>query len=109
MNLGTDSLDRARFAPLVDAFVESLRDAPGLAAPIDVRENVRFRGANVAAWVHERYPGTGCVLAIEFKKTFMDEWSGELDEAKADRLAEALAGTVAPVLAALDAVDGGTG
>ena len=101
VNLGTGSLDRARFAPVVDAFSTALREAPVFAAPLDVRENVRFRGANVAAWVHERYPGTGCALAIEFKKTFMDEWTGELDPTRADRLATALAGTVEPVLAAL--------
>ena len=38
----------------------------------------------------------GCVLALEFKKTFMDEWSGELDErrlrAAQDGLAAALPG-----------------
>lgn len=101
INVGTGSLDRARFAPVVDAFIESLRAAPGFGAPLDVRENVRFRGANVAAWVHEHYPGQGAVLAIEFKKTFMDEWTGELDEARTDRLAEALAATAGPVLAAL--------
>ena len=106
INLGTGSLDRVRFAPVVEAFMTAMREAPGFVAPIDVRENVRFRGANVAAWVHERYPGRGCVLAIEFKKTFMDEWTGEPDETRADRLAEALAGSVAPVLAALATIEG---
>jgi len=38
---------------------------------------VRFRGGNLARWVHERYPHTGCALAIEVKKIFMDEWSGK--------------------------------
>lgn len=104
VNLGTGSLDRVRFAPIVDAFASAMREAPGFAAPLDVRENVRFRGAHLAAWVHDRYPGVGCVLAIEFKKTFMDEWSGELDTARVDRLADALTGTVAPVLAALETV-----
>ena len=27
----------------------------------------------------QRYPGRGCAIALEFKKFFMDEWSGEPD------------------------------
>ena len=73
-------------------------------APLDVRENVRFRGANVAAWAHERYPGRACVLALEFKKIFMDEWTGEADHARIDQLAAALAATIDPVLFALEDV-----
>ena len=30
-------------------------------------------------FVHARYPGRGCAIALEFKKFFMDEWSGEPD------------------------------
>ena len=41
------------------------------------------------------------MLAIEFKKTFMDEWTGEPDEARIGFLAEALARTMDPVLQAL--------
>ena len=48
--------------------------------PLDVRENVRFKGRQLAAFVHERFPTTGCALAIEVKKTFMDEWTGVVDE-----------------------------
>ena len=62
--------------------------------PLDVRENVRFRGRQLAAWTHARYPDRGIVLALEFKKTFMDEWTGEVDRARLDELARALAGTV---------------
>ena len=41
--------------------------------------------------VHVRYPRVGCVLALEFKKTFMDEWSGELDERRLRAAQESLA------------------
>lgn len=84
VNLGTGSLDRARWAPVVDTLEESLSGAG-----FDVRENVKFRGGSFAAWVHARYP-TGCALALEFKKTWMDEWTGERDAAAHTRVAVAL-------------------
>ena len=37
------------------------------------------------------------MLALEFKKTFMDEWTGEVDRARIDELARALAGTIPAV------------
>ena len=43
---------------------------------LDVRENVRFHGGELSRWVNERYHDRGCALAIEFKKVFMDEWTG---------------------------------
>ena len=56
-------------------------------------------GRLLARWVHEQYPRAGCVLAIEFKKTFMDEWTGDLDDDRArPELAAALRGTL-PTLA----------
>ena len=94
VNVGTGSLDRERFGPVVEAFMESLGAAGTSAGPLDVRENVRFRGRQLAAWTHARYPARGVVLALEFKKTFMDEWSGEVDRARIEELARALAGTV---------------
>ena len=49
---------------------------------LDVRENVAFQGkGELTRFVHDRYPGQGCAIALEFKKFFMDEWSGEPDPA----------------------------
>ena len=44
------------------------------------------------------FPDTGCAIAVEFKKIFMDEWSGEPDWAAIEQLRGLLAATV-PVLA----------
>ena len=101
VNLGTGSLQREQWSPVVDAFTESLSGVKTSTGYLDVRENVRFKGANLARWVHERYPETGCALALEFKKTFMDEWTGEPDRERLDELAAALAATADPVLSAL--------
>lgn len=98
VNVGTASLDRERWGDVVDTFIEVMRGARVEGAPLDVRENVRFGGAHLARWVHERYPGTGCALALEMKKTFMDEWTGRVDAARLDALTSALLPTVPAVV-----------
>lgn len=100
VNVGTGLMDREKWGDVVDAFTETLRAAEVSWGPLDVRENVRFQGANLCQWVHERYPERGCALALEFKKTFMDEWTGEPDDERIRFLGEALARTMAPVLQA---------
>lgn len=101
VNLGTGTMDRNRWAPVVDAFADSLRafDFPG--GKLDVRENVKFRGGNWPRWIHENFPNTGVAIAIEFKKFFMDEWSGDPDNAMIGSISEALQSTVPGVLASL--------
>ena len=97
VNVGTGSLDRERFGSLVDEFMDALASAGTSTGRLDVRENVRFRGRQLAQWTHTRYPGRGVVLALEFKKTFMDEWTGDVDDARVSELARALASTI-PIL-----------
>lgn len=106
VNVGTGSMDREKWGEVVDAFTETLRAAEVSWGPLDVRENVRFQGANLCQWVHERYPERGCALALEFKKTFMDEWTGQADADRVAELSRALASTVEPIRAALEANHG---
>lgn len=77
VNVGTGTMDRELWGPVVDRFVSDMRSVEILGRCLDVRENVRFRGGELAAWTHRTFPGTGCALAIELKKIFMDEWTGE--------------------------------
>ncbi len=91
-------MDRARWGDVVEAFVESAS-----ASGLDVRENVKFQGGNFAEWLHGTFPTTVCVLSLEMKKTFMDEWASEADVLAIERVRAALRETVAPVLAALEA------
>jgi N-formylglutamate deformylase len=97
VNIGTTSVDRERWAAIVDGLIATLGDKEVDGARLDVRENVRFGGAHLAEWVNRRYAGTGCAIAVEFKKTFMDEWSGQVDEDRLRRLAHAFITTL-PVI-----------
>ena len=63
-------------------------DFPG--GRLDVRENVKFRGGYFSRWVHETFPKSGCALAIEFKKFFMNEWTGEPNLALVRKIEKAL-------------------
>jgi len=91
VNVGTGSLDEDLFGPLVERFIRDLGDATLGPKAFDARENVAFEGRNLAWWVHDRYPRVGCVLALEFKKTFMDEWTGRLHEDRFRAAREGLA------------------
>jgi hypothetical protein len=80
VNIGTFSMDRRRWAHVVNPFMQRLRAFEFRGAPVDVRENVAFQGrGEQARFVHAEFPRTGCAIAVEFKKVFMDEWTGEPD------------------------------
>jgi hypothetical protein len=102
VNIGTGSLNRELWGGVADRFIADLRsfDFPGGA--LDVRENVKFLGRAMPWYVHGKFPETGCALAVEFKKFFMDEWSGERDPVLFDAIGDALRSTVPGVLEELD-------
>jgi len=52
----------------------------------------------LSRWVHENYPTSGCALAVEVKKIFMDECTGLEDEAAVVSLSEVLRSTVPGLL-----------
>jgi N-formylglutamate amidohydrolase len=98
INIGTFSMDRGRWSPVVDAFMEALRQQTLRGKPLDVRENVSFQGkGEQTRFIHQEFPQTGCAIAVEFKKIFMDEWTGAPDHAAIAELRRALSATV-PVL-----------
>jgi N-formylglutamate deformylase len=103
VNVGTGTMERSRWDALVDRFISDLSsfDFPG--GPLDVRENVKFVGRAIPRFVHETFPETGCALAIEFKKFFMDEWGGELDRELHAQIHSALRHTIPGLLETLGA------
>ncbi|MGB3619535.1 MAG: N-formylglutamate amidohydrolase [Catalinimonas sp.] len=104
VNIGTGSLDRARWGQVADQFMVDLKTFDFNGRNLDVRENVKFRGGHFSRWIHREFPGVSCVLAVEFKKFFMDEWTGRPDPAQVDLILRALRSTVPGVRAAHEEV-----
>ena len=78
INIGTSSMDRARWSYIVDPLIEHLSACEIDGRALDVRENVAFQGkGEQTRFIHEHFPVTGCAIAVEFKKIFMDEWTGK--------------------------------
>lgn len=100
VNVGTGTLD-GRFQRVAERFIELMSAGDYMGRRLDVRENVKFRGGDFSRRIHERFPGAACVLAIEFKKIFMDEWTGEVRREALRSLQRVLSGTVEGVLKAL--------
>ena len=87
INIGTFSMPREQWAFLLDPLIEAMRGFDFNGRRLDVRENIAFQGkGEQTRFVHDRYPGKACAIAIEFKKFFMDEHSGEPDRAELDAM-----------------------
>ena len=107
INLGTGMMNRY-WKPVVGSFLSDLRDFDFLGRRLDVRENVKFQGGHFPYWVHQTFPHSACVLSIEVKKFFMDEWTNNVDLTQLDAIRCALQSTIPSVLEALNQVDVGT-
>jgi hypothetical protein len=87
INIGTFSMPRDQWAFLIDPLMQAMREFDFNGRHLDVRENVAFQGkGEQARFVHVSYPGQGCAIALEFKKFYMDEWTGEPDLSELDAM-----------------------
>jgi N-formylglutamate deformylase len=100
VNIGTGNMNRKKWAPVVDALMHSLQSYDYQGRHLDVRENVKFEGGYFMRWIHDTFGDSACVMSIEFKKFFMDEWTGEPDKPQLEEIRKALAQSTAPVLEA---------
>ncbi|MDZ4656282.1 MAG: N-formylglutamate amidohydrolase [Bythopirellula sp.] len=101
VNLGTAYND-PRWRPVLERFMRDLREHEFPGGKLDVRENIKFEGGYFAQWIGERFPNTVCNLCIEFKKFFMDEWTGVPDAVLLAAITTALESTLPGVLEELD-------
>jgi len=101
INIGTGTMDRKYWAPVVDGFIRQLSQFDFLKRHLDVRENIKFQGGQFPSWIHQHYPQSACVISIEVKKFFMDEWIGLGDPVKIQALRQALSSTIPAVKSAL--------
>lgn len=101
IDVGTGSVNTDRWSGLISRFVEDLSAFNWGGNSLDVGENVKFQGGHFSRWINQRYGENACAIAIEFKKIFMDEWTGELDEQTLELLKSALASTLPGLIAGL--------
>ena len=90
-----------KWIPLVYNVQEDLRKFDYFGRQLDVRINIKFPGGNFSKWIHRTFPDSTCCIAIEFKKIFIDEWTGELFKDKILKLQKALNSTLPGIRANL--------
>lgn len=80
IDLGATTLNKDIYGDLLERFTRKLRSVPLLGQTPDVRENKRFPdGGNFPEWLAEIYGDKACILTLEYKKVFMDEWGDTAD------------------------------
>ena len=104
VNIGTGTMNREYWSPIVDRFIADLRNYNYQGRHLDVRENVKFKGGQFPRWIHENFVESACTLSIEFKKFFMDEWSGVPDLVQLNDIRMALKSTVSGVIEELEKI-----
>ncbi len=101
INVGTDNNNQVIFRPVIDRFIAEMSEQEFRGEKLDVRENVKFKGGDFSRRIYERYPDRVCTIAVEFKKIFMDEWTGLPYDGAVEEMRRALEGTVEGVLESL--------
>ena len=102
VNIGTGTMNREQWAPIIDRFISDLRSFDFSGRHLDVRENIKFKGGYFPRWIHQSFKSSACVLSVEFKKFFMNEWTGESDDVQLENIGNALNSTVPGVFETLE-------
>jgi N-formylglutamate amidohydrolase len=77
IDLGVTTADPARFGRLVDIIEEEVAREEAAGRKLDVRRNVRYPdGGHWPEWVHANYGENVAAVTLEYKKFYMDEWTG---------------------------------
>ena len=75
INLGTAYIQE-KWNPLVAELMNCISKDTLYGEPIDIRENIKFKGGYLAQYLNGKYGDKGCVISFEFRKDFMNEWTG---------------------------------
>lgn len=75
INIGTLHLN-AKWHPLLERLMYELGKEKVNGEPVDIRENIKFKGGYLSKVINQLFGEYGAVFAIEFRKDFMDEWTG---------------------------------
>ena len=86
INLGTVAVNRTLFAPIIEPLIKFLGENEMDDHPVRVAENAVFPGGYLSRRLSKAQYNSVVVLALEYKKLFMDEWSGEVYEDRLEKL-----------------------
>ena len=78
INLGTEAINKEVFGQEIRMLLEKFGQVSLEGRKIRAAENEVFRGGFLARKLCARHYNKLAVFAVEFKKIFMDEWSGEI-------------------------------
>jgi N-formylglutamate amidohydrolase len=96
IDVGATTMDHDIYGELLTRFVDELRSVPVMGHQPLVGVNVRWKdGGNFPEWLHDIYGAKACVMTLEYKKSFMDEWTGDASILALQHLREGLARAVA--------------
>lgn len=101
VNIGTQNMDRNIWQRVVSLILQTFKDFDYGGRHLDVRENVKFKGGYFGQWLFEQYGKKICPISIEFKKFFMDEWTGKPFPKDIELINQLVLSSKQPVLSAL--------
>lgn len=105
VNIGTGNINHKKWQPLVGELINNFRSFDYNGRSLDVRENVKFTGGYFGKWLYEEYGDKICPISIEFKKFFMDEWTGEPFEKDIRLIHEMLENSTKSILQVLEKIN----
>jgi hypothetical protein len=79
INLGTEAINREMFGEEIRMLLKRFNQISVGGRKIRAAENEVFRGGYLARKLCASHHNKLAVFAVEFKKIFMDEWSGEIN------------------------------
>ena len=105
INIGSKNMDHEKWKPVVDKLLYSFKSFDYDGRTLDVRENIKFKGGYFGQWLYEQYGDKICPISIEFKKFFMDEWTGELFDKDIRLINQLLEESIPEVLQELEKIN----
>lgn len=100
VNLGT-AYNHPTWSPVLKNITGYLSNCQILNNKLDVRENIKFKGGGFAQWVCKEFGEYGGIVSIEFKKTFMEEWTGRANINHILKLQDCIKGLIPMILSDL--------
>jgi N-formylglutamate deformylase len=78
INVGTKAVNRKLFGPVINRLISELSGLRIDNRPFRVAENEIFPGGYLSRRLSREHYDRVLVLALEYKKVFMDEWTGQV-------------------------------